>query len=329
VSVGPIAIARGGTSIEREVSLRGARRVMAALRQSGREVVEIEIDHTVIDRVRELAPELVFIVAHGQSGEDGSLQALLELLDVPYTCSDSLASALCLDKILTKQLLRRAGLQTPPFHAFSRHAFQDLGAASLFDEVMERLGAPVLVKPARQGSSFGIKYVARPEQLRTAVLGAVAYDDEILVERHVSGRELAITVLGGPEDPAGGIGSVPYEMLPIVEILHTSEVYDYEAHYDFDAVRLDAPADLPEPAREQVEQAALAACRTLGTRDMARVDLILEPPGTVQILEVNTIPGLTETGPTPLAAEAAGIGFTGLVARLADAARARTAARTD
>jgi D-alanine-D-alanine ligase len=328
VTARPIAIARGGTSIEREVSLRGARRVTAALRQSGQEIVEIEIDHTVVERVRELAPEFVFIVAHGQSGEDGSLQALLELLDVPYTGSDSLASQLCLDKIVTKQLLRRAGLTTPAFHAFSRHAFQDLGAASLFDEVMERLGAPVLVKPARQGSSFGIKYVARPEQLRTAVLGAVAYDDEILVERHVAGRELAVTVLGGPEDCRGQPGSVAYEALPIVEILGTGKVYDYEAHYDFDAVRLEAPADLPESEREEVERAALAACRTLGTRDMARVDLILEPSGVVQILELNTIPGLTETGPTPLAAEAAGIGFTGLVERLADAARARATPAT-
>jgi D-alanine-D-alanine ligase len=193
----------------------------------------------------------------------------------------------------------------------------------VFDEVMERLGAPVLVKPARQGSSFGIKYVARPEQLRTAVLGAVAYDDEILVERHVSGRELAVTVLGGPRDSLGTVGSVPYEALPIVEILGSGEVYDYEAHYDFDAVRLDAPADLPDAEREEVERAALAACRTLGTRDLARVDLILEPSGAVQILELNTIPGLTETGPTPLAAEAAGIGFAGLVDRLADAARGR------
>jgi len=324
VSARPIAIARGGTSIEREVSLRGARRVMAALRPSGQELAEIEIDHTVIERVRELAPEFVFIVAHGQSGEDGSLQALLELIDVPYTGSDSLASALCLDKILTKRLLRRARLQTPAFHAFSRHAFQDLGAATLFDDVMARLGAPVLVKPARQGSSFGIKFVARPEQLRTAVLGAVAYDDEILVERHVTGRELAVTVLGGPEDRAGPIA---YEVLPIVEIVGASEVYDYEAHYDFDATRLDAPAELTETERGAVEQAALIACRTLGTRDIARVDLILEPSGAVQILEVNTIPGLTETGPTPLAAEAAGIGFTGLVERIADAARARAAAR--
>jgi D-alanine-D-alanine ligase len=323
VSGSTVAIARGGTSIEREVSLRGARRVMTALRQAGHEVAELEIDHTVIARVREIAPAFVFIVAHGRSGEDGSLQALLELLDVAYTGSDSLASALCLDKILTKRLLRRAGLQTPPFHTFSRRTFQELGAAAVFDDVMQRLGAPVVVKPARLGSSFGIKYVSRPEQLRTAVLGAVAYDDEILVERHLSGRELAVTVLGGPEDRAGGDA---YEALPIVEILGASELYDYEAHYDFDVVRLDAPAELAAAAREAVERAAIDACRTLGTRDVARVDLILvEDAGSVQvqILEVNTIPGLTETGPTPLAAEAAGLGFAGLVQRIAARAAAR------
>ena len=164
-----VAVASGGTSIEREVSLRGAHRVAAALRQADYEVTGIEIDHTVLDRVREVAPAFVFIVAHGRNGEDGSLQALLELLDVPYTGSDSLASALCMDKILTKRLLQRAGLPTPPFHAFSRRTFQDLGAATVFDDVMASLGAPVVVKPARLGSSFGIKFVSHPDQLRTAV----------------------------------------------------------------------------------------------------------------------------------------------------------------
>ena len=317
MSAAPVAIARGGASIEREVSLRGARRVSAALRAAGREVVEVEIDHTIIDRLRDVAPAYVFICAHGRSGEDGSLQALLELLEIPYTGSDSLASALCLDKILSKRLLARAGLPTPPFHAFSRDTFQDLGAAAVFDDVMERLGAPVVVKPARQGSSFGIKYVAEPAQLRTAVLGAVAYDDEILVERHLPGRELAVTVLGGE-------GSDP-EALPVVEILGAQELYDYEAHYDFDVVRLDAPATLDDGTRAAVEEAAVGACRTLGTRDMARVDIILDEHSGPQILEVNTIPGLTETGPTPLAAEAAGLSFADLVQRIS----ARAAERQD
>jgi D-alanine-D-alanine ligase len=308
-----VAVARGGTSIEREVSLRGARRVTAALRQTGYDVTEVEIDHTVLDRVREVAPAFVFIVAHGRNGEDGSLQALLELLNVPYTGSDSLASALCMDKILTKRLLQRAGLPTPPFHAFSRRTFQDLGAATVFDEVMAGLGAPVVVKPSRMGSSFGIKFVSHPDQLRTAVLGSVAYDDEILVEQHVAGRELAVTVIGD----AGAIGLEPPRGLPIVEIFSTREFYDYEAHYDFDVVRLAAPAVLAEDVRAAVESVSLGAYRTLGCRDFARVDLMLDAGSRPQILEINTIPGLTETGPTPYAADAAGMTFADLVAAIA------------
>ena len=308
-----VAVARGGTSIEREVSLRGARRVTAALRQAGYDVTEIEIDHMVVDRVREVAPAFVFIVAHGRNGEDGSLQALLELLGVPYTGSDSLASALCIDKILTKRLLRRAGLPTPPFHAFSRRTFQDLGAATVFDDVMASLGAPVVVKPARMGSSFGIKFVSHPDQLRTAVLGSVAYDDEILVEQHVAGRELAITVIGD-SDPAG---PAPPRALPIVEILSTGEFYDYEAHYDFDVVTLTAPAELDAEVRAAVERVSLDAYRALGCRDFARIDLMLDAESRPQILEINTIPGLTETGPTPYAADAAGMTFEELVHAIA------------
>jgi D-alanine-D-alanine ligase len=314
-----VAVAAGGTSIEREVSLRGARRVTAALRQAGEDVVELEIDHSMVERVRAEQPAYVFIVAHGRNGEDGSLQELLELLEVPFTGSDSLASSLCIDKVVSKRLLLRAGLPTPPFQAFSRRTFQDLGAAVVFDDVLRRLGTPLVVKPARLGSSFGIKFVSSPERLRTSVLGAVAYDDEILVERHIAGRELAVTVLGG--------GGRPHEALPIVEILGAEELYDYEAHYDFDVVRLDAPAGLAEAERTAVQEAALAACEVLGTRDIARVDLILDADGQAQILEVNTIPGLTETGPTPLAAEAAGLSFGELVTRVA--ARVSDAAARD
>ena len=304
-----VAVAAGGTSIEREVSLRGARRVVAALRASGAEVAELEIDHTILDRVREIAPEYVFIVAHGRNGEDGALQELLELLDVPFTGSGSLASALCIDKVMTKRLLMRAGLSTPRFQAFSRRTFQDLGAAVVFDEVMDRLGAPVVVKPARLGSSFGIKFVSSREQLRTAVLGAVAYDDEILVERHVAGRELAVTVLDGPD---GGPRA-----LPIVEILSDREFYDYESHYDFDLVSLDAPAKLDPEVAAEAERVSVEAFRTLGCRDFARVDIVLDADDRPQILELNTIPGLTETGPTPFAAEAAGMSFAELVDAIA------------
>jgi D-alanine-D-alanine ligase len=309
VSGSRVAVAAGGTSIEREVSLRGARRVAAALRAGGAVVSELEIDHTILDGVRELAPDYVFIVAHGRNGEDGALQELLELLDVPFTGSGSLASSLCIDKVMTKRLLLRAGLPTPRFQAFSRRTFQDLGAAVVFDEVMDRLGAPVVVKPARLGSSFGIKFVSAPEQLRTAVLGSVAYDDEILVEQHIAGRELAVTVLDGPDGRPLA--------LPIVEILSGREFYDYEAHYDFDVVSLDAPARLEPAVAAEAERVGVAAFQALGCRDFARVDLVLDADDRPQILELNTIPGLTETGPTPFAAEAAGLSFAQLVEAIA------------
>jgi D-alanine-D-alanine ligase len=259
--------------------------------------------------VRELAPAYVFIVAHGRNGEDGALQELLELLDVPFTGSGSLASSLCIDKVMTKRLLLRAGLPTPRFQAFSRRTFQDLGAAVVFDEVMDRLGAPVVVKPARLGSSFGIKFVSAPEQLRTAVLGSVAYDDEILVEQHIAGRELAVTVLDGPDGRPLA--------LPIVEILSGREFYDYEAHYDFDVVSLDAPARLEPAVAAEAERVGVAAFQALGCRDFARVDIVLDADDRPQILELNTIPGLTETGPTPFAAEAAGMSFAQLVEAIA------------
>jgi D-alanine-D-alanine ligase len=303
-----VAVAKGGTSFEREVSLRGAHRVGTALRELGYETIALEIDHTILDRLRECSPAFAFIVAHGRQGEDGGLQGLLELLGIPYTGSDSLASALCMDKILTKRVLEHAGLPTPAFHAFSRRTFEQLGAATVFEEVLADLGVPVIVKPARAGSSFGIKLVSSGDQLRPAVLGAVAYDDEILVERYVSGRELAVTLLGPSENP---------RVLPIVEILATSGYYDYEAHYDFDEAKLDAPAKLSDAVRTRVEEVAVGAYRALGCRDFARVDLMLDGDERPQVLEINTIPGLTETGPTPLAADAGNMSFAELVAAVA------------
>lgn len=308
-----VAVVQGGRSIEREVSLRGARRVSSALREAGFDVVNVEIDYTILDRLRDLDPRFAFIVAHGRPGEDGELQALLELLDLPFTGSDSLASALCIDKILTKRLLLRSDLPTPRFHAFSRRTFEELGAATVFETVIEKLGPRVVVKPARTGSSFGIKFVSDPNQLRPAILGAVAYDDEILVEQHIEGRELAITLLGRSSSP---------HVLPPVEILSNREFYDYDAHYDFDDVQLHAPATLSEQTFSQVEDVAVRAYQTLGCRDFARVDLILDADDRPQILELNTIPGLTHTGPTPFAADAAGMTFADLT--LAIAKRAAT-----
>ncbi len=312
-----VAVVRGGTSFEREVSLRGARRVSDALRTLGYDVSNLEIDHTLADRLRELRPAFVFIVAHGAGAEDGALQELLELLGVPYTGSDVLASTLCMDKVLTKRLLQRAGLPTPCFRSFSRRASMELGAATAFPEMLAELGVPLVVKPAGGGSAFGIKLVSDPDQVRTAVLGALAYDDHIIVEQHIAGRELAVTVLGDAVEPRA---------LPVVEIVAERGFYDYAAHYDFDVARLDAPAQLDEHVRARVEDVAMTAYGLLGCRDFARVDIILDGAGEPQVLELNTIPGLTETGPTPFAADAAGMDFEQLVAAIAQRAAAAPSA---
>jgi D-alanine-D-alanine ligase len=307
----PVAVIKGGASFERQVSLRGARRVEQALRKAGYDVVHVEIDHSLLDRIREIRPRFAFIVAHGRGGEDGALQALLDLLGVPYTGSDSLTSSICIDKVLTKRLLLRAGLPTPAFHEFSRQAFEELGAATALPELLDDIGVPLVVKPVTGGSSFGLKLVSEPADLRMALLGAVAYDDRILVERHVHGRELAVTVVGPAERPRA---------LPIVEIVSERRFYDYEAHYDFDVATLQAPAELDESIRADVEEIATRAYSVLGCRDFSRVDLILDADGQAQILELNTIPGLTETGPTPFAADAAGMSFEQLVEAVSERA---------
>jgi D-alanine-D-alanine ligase len=297
----------GGRSLEREISLRSGRRVERALRALGYTVEALDADGDFVARLIERRPDFVFVAMHGRGGEDGTLQDLLETLAVPYTGSDPLASALCMDKMLFKRMLRGAGIPTPAFHSFNETAFRELGGARTFPRLLAELGLPVVVKPVAQGSAIGIKFVHSAEQLPSAILGAFGYGDRVLVERRVAGRELAVTVLdrdGPGEDPRA---------LPIVELFTPESFYSYEAHYTIGQLRTEAPADLPAPVRERVERAALDSYRLLGCRDFARVDLILDEDDRPQVLEINTIPGLTETGIATAAAEAAGMSFADFV----------------
>lgn len=307
MSKGLVAIVQGGASVEREVSVSGAQRVRTALEQVGYDTTVLELDQGAFQALRALNPKFVFIAAHGGHGEGGGLQGVLELLELPFTGSDSLSSRICMSKVLTKQMLVRAGLPTPAFHAFSRELLVDLGAASALDAVERGLGRPLVVKPAQGGSSFGLRVVAEGDELHAAILGAIAYDDEILIERYVEGRELAVTVLGAPDAP---------RVLPIVEIVAEGGLYDYGAHYEFGSSKLVA-AQLPDHVVKRVSEVAAGAYTALGCRDIARADIILDAGGEPQILELNTIPGLTETGPTPFAASLAGMDFPELVAAVA------------
>jgi D-alanine-D-alanine ligase len=303
VSATPVIVAMGGRSLEREISLRSGRRVERALRTLGYSVHALDVAEDFIERVLSERPRFVFVAMHGRGGEDGTLQDLLETLAVPYTGSDPLASALCMDKVLFKRMLRLHGIPTPAFHSFNETAFRELGGARTFPRLLEEIGVPAVVKPVAQGSAIGIKFVATAERLPSAILGAFGYGDRVLVEERVVGRELAVTILGAPSPRA----------LPIVELFTPESFYSYEAHYTIGQLRMEVPADLPREVCERVERVALESYSLMGCRDFARVDLILDEQGEPQVLEINTIPGLTETGITTAAAEAAGMTFAELV----------------
>jgi D-alanine-D-alanine ligase len=304
---GPVVVAMGGSSLEREISLRSGHRVERALRELGYEVHGLDVDARFIEKVLDLHPRFVFIAMHGRGGEDGTLQELLQTLSIPYTGSDVLASALCMDKVLFKRMLQQQAIPTPAFHSFSEIAFREMGGASTFPRLLQELALPVVVKPVAQGSAIGIKFVESAEQFPAAILGAFGYGDRVLVERRILGRELAVTVIGPTQSPTA---------LPVVELHTPNGFYSYEAHYTIGGVRLEVPAPLPEDVRRRVEQVALQAYSLVGCRDFARVDLVLDEQNTPQVLEINTIPGLTETGITPAAADAAGISFNELVAEI-------------
>jgi D-alanine-D-alanine ligase len=308
-----VAVLKGGRSLERQVSLRSAARVEDALASLGHQVVPLDAGADLVRRLKEEAPEVAFIALHGPGGEDGTPQELLEILGIPYTGPGVAACIRCMDKVLTKHALQDAGLPTPEFYAFSQAAFEELGAARALPTIEERLDFPIVVKPAGQGSALGIKFAQRAEDVPGAIVAAFSYDTKVLLERHVAGRDLAVSVIDGPDGP---------EALPIVEAIpHEEDFYDFEARYEIGRTAFVCPALLEPDTTVHAQELALAAYATLGCSGFARVDLMLEQrTGKLYLLEANAIPGLTDTSLLPLAAEAAGISFEDLIARIVDLA---------
>jgi D-alanine-D-alanine ligase len=224
-----------------------------------------------------------------------------------------------MDKVLAKHALRAAGVPTPDFHAFTRAAFEELGAARALPAIEERLDFPIVVKPVSQGSALGIRFARSAADVPGAIVAAFSYDTKVLLERHVPGRDLAVSVLEGPDGP---------EALPVVEAVPQGEdFYDFEARYEIGRTRFTCPAGIGPEATARAQELALAAWETLACAGFARVDLMLEDAtGELTVLEANAIPGLTGTSLLPLAAEAAGLGFDELVGRITDLAAARSPA---
>ncbi len=302
-----VGVLKGGRSLERGVSLRSAARVEDALERLGHEVVAIDAGADLVKRLSAERPDVVFVAMHGPGGEDGTAQELLEILGVPFTGPGVAACARCMDKVLAKHSLREAGVPTPDWFAFNETAFRELGAADALGRLEERLGFPLVVKPSRGGSALGVRFAASRAEVPEALISALSYDSRVLLERYVEGRELAVSVLG--EQP-----------LPALEAIPAGEDrYDFEARYEIGRTTFACPAELEEAEAAAVTAAALGAYRTLGCTGFARADLILGADGP-QVLEVNAIPGLTDTSLLPQAAEAAGIAFEDLVERILDLA---------
>ncbi|HEX3293862.1 MAG TPA: D-alanine--D-alanine ligase [Solirubrobacterales bacterium] len=305
-----VAVLKGGSSLEREVSLRSAARVEDALGSLGHEPLGIDVGQDLVARLRDEGPDVVFIALHGPGGEDGTVQELLEILDLPYTGPGVAACALCMDKVAAKHEIRAADIPTPDWAAFNATAFRELGAADTLEEIEARLGFPLVVKPASQGSSLGVEFAAARAEVPQALVAAFSYDDRVLLERFVKGRELAVSVLDG-------------DALPIVEAIpRDQDFFNFEARYEIGRTDYVCPAELPVDQTHAVQELATRTYETLGCSGFARVDLMLGDDGP-QVLEVNAIPGLTDTSLFPMAAEAAGIDFTQLVERILDSTRLR------
>jgi D-alanine-D-alanine ligase len=306
-----VAVLKGGRSLERQVSLRSGARVEDALTSLGHEVVPIDVGAGLVATLREHGPNAAFIALHGRGGEDGTVQELLEILRIPYTGPGVRACMRSIDKVAAKHELRAADVPTPDWAAFNSVAFRELGAADALEEIETGLGFPLVVKPAAGGSSLGVRFAASADEVPEALVAAFSYDDRVLLERHVSGREIAVSLLNGITLPA--VEARPRE----------EDRFNYEARYEIGRTDYVCPADLGA-AEGPVIDAALRTWDALGFDGFGRVDLMLGDDGP-QVLEVNAIPGLTDTSLVPMAAEAAGMSFEDLCGRILELALERAA----
>jgi D-alanine-D-alanine ligase len=312
VPSGRVAVLRGGSSLERNVSLRSGGHVQEALRRLGYDTVAIDPGADFVAELEEQRVDVAFVALHGGAGEDGTVQELLEALGIPYTGSATAACMRCADKALAKYLMRDAGIPTPDFRVLREGSVKSLGAGAAVASIERALGFPVVVKPAGQGSALGVKFAHSASELPAAMVGAFSYDRKILIEHFVKGRDLAVSVLDSAEP-----GEEP-SALPVVEAIPREEdFYNYESRYEIGMTTFVCPADLEAETTARAQRLALDAYRLLGCHGVARVDLMLEEAsGELAVLECNSIPGLTETSLLPQAADAAGIGFDELVARI-------------
>lgn len=287
---GRVAVLLGGTAAERPISLLSGQEVLNALQAAG---VNAEAFDPAERSVAELADyDRAFIVLHGRGGEDGTMQGLLELMKIPYTGSGVLASAVGMDKARTKLIWLGAGLPTP--------AYRRLLAGMDFNKVASDLGLPLMIKPAHEGSSIGMCKVMKAEELPQGYTTAATYDSEVIAERWITGSEYTIVILGD-------------RALPVIRLQTDRNFYDFEAKYQSNDTQYLCPCGLPEAKEKELQALALEAFRIVGARGWGRIDAMMDEQGQFWLLEVNTVPGMTDHSLVPMAARAEGMAFQQLV----------------
>lgn len=298
---GKVAVLMGGLSAEREVSLKSGAAVLAALHRQGVDAHAVDVGRDIVPVLLEGKFDCAFIALHGRHGEDGVMQGLLETLNIPFTGSGVLGSALSMDKVRSKQIWQSMGLPTPDFAL--------LNEESDWASVVETLGLPIAVKPAREGSSLGAARVEKATDLEPAWREAVGFDDAVLAEPWVIGEEYTVGILGN-------------EALPVIRLETSREFYDFHAKYKADDTRYHCPAGLDAETEKAFQALALEAFKALGATGWGRIDLMLDGDGQPWLLENNTVPGLTDHSLVPMAAKAAGIEFDELILRILSATSA-------
>ncbi|MAG64411.1 MAG: D-alanine--D-alanine ligase [Pseudomonadales bacterium] len=289
---GRVAVLFGGSSAERAVSLKSGAAVLAALQAAGVDAYGIDAGPQLAEQLLNERPDRVFIALHGRGGEDGSLQGLLESLLIPYTGSGVMASAIGMDKLRTKQIWQSLGLPTPAYAML-----RDGGQCA---EIVERLGTPLIIKPLHEGSSIGMAKADSLQQLQDAWQGAQSYDSEALVEQWIQGAEFTVAVLDG-------------QALPPIRLRTPHTFYDYEAKYQANDTQYLCPCGLPTEQEEQLKALSLRAFEAVGCKGWGRVDVMQDEQGNFYLLEVNTVPGMTDHSLVPMAAKATGLSFGDLV----------------
>jgi D-alanine-D-alanine ligase len=292
-----IAVMMGGTSREREISLKTGRAILKALSEKGYLVIPLDVGSDVGEKLVREKIDCAFLALHGRFGEDGTIQGMLELMRIPYTGSGVLASALAMHKIMSKKFFLCEKIPTPRFEVFQRKEMKKDPPKMAF------LSVPVVVKPAREGSTIGISIVQREEELGPALKKAGEYDEEILVEEFMKGREITVGILE----------NIP---LPVIEIVPKSGFYDYYAKYTKGETQYIVPAPIPREKYLAAQEMSLRAFRSLGCSGVGRVDLMTDQNEDPYVIDVNTMPGMTETSLLPKAALYAGIPFADLVERI-------------